>query len=56
MTPDIVTSTFVVNPLIAAFTTVGVVAGLPDGLFSNRKSQVCVDFGGPLNGKRWCIL
>jgi hypothetical protein len=25
-------------------------AGLPDGLFSNQKSQIWVNFGGPLNG------
>jgi hypothetical protein len=31
-------------------------AGLPDGLFSNQKSQIWVNFGGPLNGKCWCIL
>jgi hypothetical protein len=26
-------------------------SGLPDGLFSNQKSQIWVSFGGPLNGK-----
>jgi hypothetical protein len=31
-------------------------SGLPDGLFSNQKSQIWVNFGGPLNGKCWCIL
>jgi hypothetical protein len=31
-------------------------AGLPDGLFSNQKSQIWVNFGGPLNGKCWYIL
>jgi hypothetical protein len=25
--------------------------GLPDGLFSNQKSQIWVNFGGPLIGK-----
>jgi hypothetical protein len=30
--------------------------GLPDGLFSNQKSQIWVNFGGPLNGKCWYIL
>jgi hypothetical protein len=29
---------------------------LPDGLFSNQKSQIWVIFGGPLNGKSWYIL
>jgi hypothetical protein len=29
---------------------------LPDGLFSNQKSQIWVNFGGPLNGKCWYIL
>jgi hypothetical protein len=29
---------------------------LPDGLFSNQKSQIGVNFGGPLNGKCWYIL
>jgi hypothetical protein len=27
--------------------------GLPDGLFSNQKYQIWVNFGGPLNGKCW---
>jgi hypothetical protein len=31
-------------------------AGLPDGLFSNQKSQIWVNFGGPLNGKCWYTL
>jgi hypothetical protein len=31
-------------------------AGLPDGLFSNRKSQLWVNFGGSFNGKSWYIL
>jgi hypothetical protein len=32
-------------------------AGLPDGLFSNqKKKQIWVNFGGPLNGKGWYIL
>jgi hypothetical protein len=31
-------------------------AGLPDGLFSNQKSQIWVNFGGPLNVKCWYIL
>jgi hypothetical protein len=30
--------------------------GLPDGLFSNQKSQILVNFGGPLNGKLWYIF
>jgi hypothetical protein len=30
--------------------------GLPDGWFSNQKSQIWVNFGGPLNGKCWYIL
>jgi hypothetical protein len=30
--------------------------GLPDGLFSNQKSQIWVNFRGPLNGKCWYIL
>jgi hypothetical protein len=30
--------------------------GLPDGLFSNQKSQIWVNFGGPLNGQCWYIL
>jgi hypothetical protein len=30
--------------------------GLPDGLFSNQKSQIWVNFGGLLNGKCLCIL
>jgi hypothetical protein len=25
-------------------------AGLPNGLFSNQKSKIWVNFGGPLNG------
>jgi hypothetical protein len=29
--------------------------GLPDGLFSNPKSQIWGNFGGPLNGKCWYI-
>jgi hypothetical protein len=33
-----------------------IVTGLPDGLFSNQKSQIWVNFGGPLNGKCWYIL
>jgi hypothetical protein len=32
------------------------ISGLPDGLFSNQKSQIWVHFGGPLNGKCWYIL
>jgi hypothetical protein len=35
---------------------VGSFAGLPDGLFSNQKSQIWVNFGGPWNGKCWYIL
>jgi hypothetical protein len=31
-------------------------AGLPDGLFSNQKSQLFVNFGGSCNGKYWYIL
>jgi hypothetical protein len=31
-------------------------AGLPDGLFSNQKSQIWVNFWGPFNGKYWNIL
>jgi hypothetical protein len=31
-------------------------SGLPDGLFSNQKVQIWVNFGGPLNGKCWYIL
>jgi hypothetical protein len=31
-------------------------AGLPDGLFSNQKSQFWINFGGPCNGKSWYIL
>jgi hypothetical protein len=31
-------------------------AGLPDGLFSNQKFQIWVNFGGHLNGKCWYIL
>jgi hypothetical protein len=34
----------------------GFKTGLPDGLFSNQKSQIWVNFGGPLNGKCWYIL
>jgi hypothetical protein len=30
--------------------------GLPDGLFSNQKSQIWVNFGGSLNGKCWYIF
>jgi hypothetical protein len=30
--------------------------GLPDGLFSNQKSQIWVNFRGPLNSKCWYIL
>jgi hypothetical protein len=30
--------------------------GLPDGLFSNQKSQFLVNFGGSSNGKSWYIL
>jgi hypothetical protein len=30
--------------------------GLPDGLFSNQKSQIWVNFGGPLNGQCWYIF
>jgi hypothetical protein len=32
------------------------VAGLPDGLFSNQKSQFWVNFGGSCYGKSWYIL
>jgi hypothetical protein len=32
-------------------------AGLPDGVFSYQKCQLCsVNFGGPWNGKYWYIL
>jgi hypothetical protein len=31
-------------------------AGLPDGLFSNQKIPIWVNFGGPWNGKCWYIL
>jgi hypothetical protein len=31
-------------------------AGLPDGLFSNQKFEIWVNFGGPLHGKCWYIL
>jgi hypothetical protein len=30
--------------------------GLPDGIFSNQKSQSWVNFGGPWKGKGWYIL
>jgi hypothetical protein len=30
--------------------------GLPDGLFSNPKNQIWVNFGGSCNGRRWYIL
>jgi hypothetical protein len=30
--------------------------GLPDGLFSNKKFQIWVNFGGLLNGNCWYIL
>jgi hypothetical protein len=30
-------------------------AGLPDGLFSNQKSQILINFGGPFNSKCWYI-
>jgi hypothetical protein len=29
---------------------------LPDGLFSNSKIPIWVNFGGPLNGKGWYVL
>jgi hypothetical protein len=32
-----------------------ILPGLPDGLFSNLKSQIWVNFGGPLNGKCFYI-
>jgi hypothetical protein len=28
-------------------------AGLPDGIFSNQKMPIWVNFGGPWNGKVW---
>jgi hypothetical protein len=31
-------------------------ARLPDGFFLNQKSQIWVNFGGPLNGKCWFVL
>jgi hypothetical protein len=30
--------------------------GLPDGIFSNRKILIWVNFGGPFNGRCWYIL
>jgi hypothetical protein len=30
--------------------------GLPGGIFSNQKFPIWVSFGGPWNGKVWCIL
>jgi hypothetical protein len=33
-----------------------VYSGLPDGLFSNQKSQIWANVGGPLDGKSWYIL
>jgi hypothetical protein len=32
------------------------VSGLPDGLFSNQKSQFWVNFGVSCNGRCWYIL
>jgi hypothetical protein len=31
-------------------------AGLPDGIFSNQKIPIWVNFGGSQKGKRWHIL
>jgi hypothetical protein len=30
--------------------------GLPDGIFSNQKSPIWVNFGRPCNGRCWNIL
>jgi hypothetical protein len=30
--------------------------GLPDGIFSNQKSKIWVNFRGPWNGKGWYSL
>jgi hypothetical protein len=32
------------------------IPGLPDGLFSNQKIPIWVNFGGSCNGKSWHIL
>jgi hypothetical protein len=34
----------------------GTCSGSQDGLFTNKKAQIWVNFGGPLDGKCWCIL
>jgi hypothetical protein len=31
-------------------------SGLPDGLFSNQKNTIWLNFGGPWSGKFWYIL
>jgi hypothetical protein len=31
-------------------------SGLPDGLVSNQKAKIWVNFGGPFNGNCWYIL
>jgi hypothetical protein len=41
---------------MATLFMVAVFSGLPDGLFSNQKYQIWVNFGVPLNGKCWYIL
>jgi hypothetical protein len=32
-----------------------IAAGLPDGVFSDQKIPIWVNFGRPWNGKGWCI-
>jgi hypothetical protein len=43
-------------PIFAFQTVFNFGAGLPDGLFSNQKFPIWVNFGGPENGKCWYIL
>jgi hypothetical protein len=50
--------TLVGGPALNVFTKAanGCVPGLPDGLFSNQKIPIWVNFGGSCNGKSWHIL
>jgi hypothetical protein len=48
--------TFSITYFVGGKKTLSFTSGLPDGLFSNQKSHIWVNFGGPLNGKCWYIL
>jgi hypothetical protein len=41
---------------VTAFCELTYIAGLPDGLFSNQKSKILENLGGPLNGQCRYIL